>query len=364
MPDIPYYLTEDDVKTLRSLLASLRGTVRGRMLNYSPRQGASLLEGGAAEASYTPDVYIAWVPATGLPALGTGNLGTGTGTGSSSLLALGTECDIFRLDILTGDISSQHFQQKVYNLSFNAVPGSQFVPVMRDKWGAWLVVPGQQATSGGGGTLTVTDAAGHNFTSVSKLTGDANSVLTFSNPVAGQAVFSVADASDTAPGIVSTGSQNIPGTKYFNGDIIYMGTIASQQGAFGAFTVLFGDEVASAYISAGTSLAQLVAHSTNNDCTFEITAGSGGTTKLILDGNSGVTGTVLWGATVYGGIVTALGSSAAGGDLSGTYPNPTLKSVGPGAGTYTVGARLTPTGTDGTITLDAQGRVTAVTQAT
>ena len=42
----------------------------------------------------------------------------------------------------------------------------------------------------------------------------------------------------------------------------------------------------------------------------------------------------------------------------------TLASVGPGAGTYTVGAKLTPAGQPGTITLDAQGRVVAVQQAT
>lgn len=55
---------------------------------------------------------------------------------------------------------------------------------------------------------------------------------------------------------------------------------------------------------------------------------------------------------------------AAGGDLAGTYPNPTLKNTGPGAATYTVGLKLTGGGVNGTITLDAQGRVTAVQQAT
>ncbi len=38
--------------------------------------------------------------------------------------------------------------------------------------------------------------------------------------------------------------------------------------------------------------------------------------------------------------------------------------VGPGAGTYTVGAKLTGGGQNGTITLDEQGRVTAVQPAT
>ena len=38
--------------------------------------------------------------------------------------------------------------------------------------------------------------------------------------------------------------------------------------------------------------------------------------------------------------------------------------VGPGAGTYVVGAALTINGKQGTITLDAQGRVIAVQPAT
>ena len=41
-----------------------------------------------------------------------------------------------------------------------------------------------------------------------------------------------------------------------------------------------------------------------------------------------------------------------------------LNPGGPGAGTYTVGAKLTPAGQNGTITLDAQGRVKAIQQAT
>lgn len=41
-----------------------------------------------------------------------------------------------------------------------------------------------------------------------------------------------------------------------------------------------------------------------------------------------------------------------------------LSNVGPGAGTYTVGAKLTGGGTNGTITIDAQGRITAISPAT
>lgn len=57
-------------------------------------------------------------------------------------------------------------------------------------------------------------------------------------------------------------------------------------------------------------------------------------------------------------------SGTAAGDLAGTYPNPTLAPFGPGAGTYTTGAKLTGGGTDGTITIDAKGRVSAIAPAT
>jgi hypothetical protein len=40
-----------------------------------------------------------------------------------------------------------------------------------------------------------------------------------------------------------------------------------------------------------------------------------------------------------------------------------LLASGPGPGTYTIGAKLTPGGKNGTITIDSQGRITQIQQA-
>jgi hypothetical protein len=64
----------------------------------------------------------------------------------------------------------------------------------------------------------------------------------------------------------------------------------------------------------------------------------------------GVSTTAWDGAVLTYGIVTTAGTG--------------LPAVGPGPGTYTVGARLTGGGTDGQIQIDAEGRIVAITQAT
>lgn len=82
--------------------------------------------------------------------------------------------------------------------------------------------------------------------------------------------------------------------------------------------------------------------------------GSATTTPVItIDAKGRVTG--LTSATITG---TTPGGSA-GGDLTGTYPNPTLVAVGPG-----VTGPLGSTTTVPVITIDAKGRVTGLTSAT
>lgn len=58
-------------------------------------------------------------------------------------------------------------------------------------------------------------------------------------------------------------------------------------------------------------------------------------------------------------VTSAAPSGAAGGDLTGTYPNPTLATAGGGAAGPTGSATVTPI-----VTVDAKGRVTALSFAT
>jgi hypothetical protein len=66
-----------------------------------------------------------------------------------------------------------------------------------------------------------------------------------------------------------------------------------------------------------------------------------------------------------GGAVNIVAANNSGLVLQvvGQNINISLPHVGPGAATYTTGLKLTVGGNNGTITLDAFGRVTAVTQA-
>lgn len=89
----------------------------------------------------------------------------------------------------------------------------------------------------------------------------------------------------------------------------------------------------------------------------------GGLTPSIVINGSPAIGSTFWDGSVFtDGLLTTFGSPTVGGDLTGSLPDPILIDVGPGAGIYTLGLASSPLGMDGTITLDSNGRVTAVQQ--
>jgi len=131
-----YALTEKERAEILALIEEDKRKVR-RIRSILP-----------ADDNSVPEVYIARTPVNGIPALVEAP-GTGTGSELEDLPGF-AECDIYRIvaseDFGTGTSTDDyklvpvpHLSRRVFNLSTGAVQGERWVPVVRDKWGSWLV---------------------------------------------------------------------------------------------------------------------------------------------------------------------------------------------------------------------------------
>jgi hypothetical protein len=164
-----YFLSEQDRDDLRSLLEWWRE----QPLNRPQRQQLE-----SADHPSSSCIYIANSGA-GIPAL---TRGVGTGSGTSWADTPGyADCDIERITITADipDLYGTHFQQRVYNLGDTAIPADTWIPVGRDKYGSWISLY-QEPASSELTTLHMTDATGFGLavgTSWNDLTNTATCVV-------------------------------------------------------------------------------------------------------------------------------------------------------------------------------------------
>lgn len=141
MPEPRYNLTEADVVLLREMADEYRR----QRIGQPPRHT------GKPQEPTAPEVYVAWVPSGGIPALNdqdTTGTGTeeGTGTGSSQLddVVGSAVCEIYHMVVDGFGNRRLHrtgFTKRVHNLMTVGVPGSKWALISRDKFGAWWVSP-------------------------------------------------------------------------------------------------------------------------------------------------------------------------------------------------------------------------------
>ncbi len=132
-------LTPKDIRLLNNIIER----ERNRAVNT---RGRGYLEDEARGQS--PEIYIARVPTGGIPALSEGP-GTGSGSGTGPLeiaddIPGEAECNIYRL--LTNDAGVPRLEgidgltRIVYNLCTVDIDEYQWVLVVKDKFGSWFVI--------------------------------------------------------------------------------------------------------------------------------------------------------------------------------------------------------------------------------
>lgn len=126
-----YFLNDNDRRTLKELIREFEN----RRQNQSSQSGDE-------KPPQAPEVYVARVPAGGIPALDEGYTGTGTGTGSIAPDMPGSAvCAVYRLVVDSAGtpylIRVADLNKVVYNLSSSIVTGNGWILVSRDKFGYW-----------------------------------------------------------------------------------------------------------------------------------------------------------------------------------------------------------------------------------
>lgn len=117
MAETPRFLTSKDLEIFQRLV---------ERINRTPPPLHSGLSLG--EDSQAPEVYVARVPASGIPAMAVIRPGRAT-------------CDIYQL--LRQDVPQVMLafsSVEVHNVSFSEISGDSFIIVVRDKYGTWLAI--------------------------------------------------------------------------------------------------------------------------------------------------------------------------------------------------------------------------------
>lgn len=136
-----YTLTAADVAILREIV----------------HRHKSLVEMGRAKDPEEPmlqasDVYVAYVPADGIPALE--GASTGTGTGEVIPNPGYADCDLYKVSEADNPpvlVPITGKSKRVYNVSPEAIGGDQWMVVIKDKFGIWFAPPVSGGTGTGGG---------------------------------------------------------------------------------------------------------------------------------------------------------------------------------------------------------------------
>ena len=130
--------------------------LREMVKEYKNRKHSNPVTNTPNQTYYAPEVYIAYPPSGGIPALeraaDTGTLVPGTASGDFDRPG-SAECSIYRIvasvDGIEELIPVDGITRIVYNITTSTIP-QDWISVKRDKWGSWL------ADTGGTGSAACT----------------------------------------------------------------------------------------------------------------------------------------------------------------------------------------------------------------